>query len=150
MLTGTAGRVVRADPARRGLLYAGTQGGVYVSIDDGAHWAAIGAPLDPTVIVQTIDVSARDPHRIYVSATRGYASSRTASLFVSTDDGAHWTERALTQGDKGPDGAGTRVGLPRRASSANSANSARLTPGARRDGLFDAQSKNLLTRLLYV
>jgi photosystem II stability/assembly factor-like uncharacterized protein len=30
--------VVREDPARRGLLYAGTQHGVYVSFDDGARW----------------------------------------------------------------------------------------------------------------
>ena len=31
-------RVVREDPERRGLLYAGTETGVYVSFDDGAHW----------------------------------------------------------------------------------------------------------------
>jgi photosystem II stability/assembly factor-like uncharacterized protein len=29
---------VREDPARKGLLYAGTQHGVYVSFDDGDHW----------------------------------------------------------------------------------------------------------------
>jgi hypothetical protein len=28
---------LRADPVRRGLLYAGTDGGVSVSFDDGAH-----------------------------------------------------------------------------------------------------------------
>ncbi|HET7092844.1 MAG TPA: glycosyl hydrolase, partial [Thermomicrobiales bacterium] len=32
-------RVVRADPERRGLLYAGTETGLYVSLDDGAHWS---------------------------------------------------------------------------------------------------------------
>lgn len=31
-------RVVREDPVRPGLLYAGTEFGVYVSTDDGAHW----------------------------------------------------------------------------------------------------------------
>src|SRR5260370_42253391 len=31
-------RVVREDPARRGLLYAGTEFGVYVSFAGGAHW----------------------------------------------------------------------------------------------------------------
>jgi photosystem II stability/assembly factor-like uncharacterized protein len=30
--------VVREDPVRRGLLYAGTEGGIYVSFDDGEHW----------------------------------------------------------------------------------------------------------------
>jgi photosystem II stability/assembly factor-like uncharacterized protein len=31
-------RVVREDPARKGLLYAGTERGVYFSLDDGAQW----------------------------------------------------------------------------------------------------------------
>ena len=31
-------RVIRCDPARPGLLYAGTETGVYVSFDDGASW----------------------------------------------------------------------------------------------------------------
>jgi photosystem II stability/assembly factor-like uncharacterized protein len=31
-------RVVREDPARAGLLYAGTEFGMYVSFDDGGHW----------------------------------------------------------------------------------------------------------------
>lgn len=31
-------RVVREDPVRPGLLYAGTEFGLYVSFDDGAHW----------------------------------------------------------------------------------------------------------------
>jgi photosystem II stability/assembly factor-like uncharacterized protein len=31
-------RVVREDPARRGLLFAGTETGLYVSADDGASW----------------------------------------------------------------------------------------------------------------
>ena len=35
--------VVREDPTRRGLLYAGTQHGVYISYDDGALWQ----PLNP-------------------------------------------------------------------------------------------------------
>jgi photosystem II stability/assembly factor-like uncharacterized protein len=32
---------VREDPARRGLLYAGTETGVFVSFDDGAHWQSL-------------------------------------------------------------------------------------------------------------
>jgi photosystem II stability/assembly factor-like uncharacterized protein len=31
-------RVIREDPARRGLLFAGTETGLYVSLDDGASW----------------------------------------------------------------------------------------------------------------
>jgi photosystem II stability/assembly factor-like uncharacterized protein len=35
-------RVVREDPARRGLLYAGTETGLYVSFDDGGQWHRLG------------------------------------------------------------------------------------------------------------
>jgi photosystem II stability/assembly factor-like uncharacterized protein len=31
-------RVIRADPVRKGLLYAGTETGIYISADDGASW----------------------------------------------------------------------------------------------------------------
>ncbi|MEL7146742.1 MAG: glycosyl hydrolase, partial [Bacteroidota bacterium] len=31
-------RVLRADPERKGLLYAGTENGMYISFDDGASW----------------------------------------------------------------------------------------------------------------
>jgi photosystem II stability/assembly factor-like uncharacterized protein len=31
-------RVIREDPNRRGLLYAGTETGIYASFDDGGHW----------------------------------------------------------------------------------------------------------------
>jgi photosystem II stability/assembly factor-like uncharacterized protein len=34
-------RVIREDPVRRGLLYAGTETGLYVSFDDGAHWQSL-------------------------------------------------------------------------------------------------------------
>ena len=34
-------RVVREDPVRKGLLYAGTNTGVDVSFDDGAHWQSL-------------------------------------------------------------------------------------------------------------
>jgi photosystem II stability/assembly factor-like uncharacterized protein len=35
-------RVIREDPKRRGLLYAGTETGMYVSFDDGSHWQRLG------------------------------------------------------------------------------------------------------------
>jgi photosystem II stability/assembly factor-like uncharacterized protein len=42
-------RAVRADPVRRGLLYAGTEHGVYVSFDDGDHWQSLqlNLPMSP-------------------------------------------------------------------------------------------------------
>lgn len=42
-------RVIRADPAREGLLYVGTETGIYVSTDDGATWDRweSGIPVTP-------------------------------------------------------------------------------------------------------
>jgi photosystem II stability/assembly factor-like uncharacterized protein len=38
---GAVVHAVREDPARSGLLYAGTERGVFVSFDDGAHWQSL-------------------------------------------------------------------------------------------------------------
>jgi photosystem II stability/assembly factor-like uncharacterized protein len=42
-------RVVREDPSRAGLLYAGTEFGMYVSFDDGGHWRTLqlNMPITP-------------------------------------------------------------------------------------------------------
>jgi hypothetical protein len=36
---------VREDPTRKGLLYAGTQHGIYISYDDGDHWESLNLNL---------------------------------------------------------------------------------------------------------
>ncbi|HEY2824758.1 MAG TPA: hypothetical protein VGI83_04365 [Gemmatimonadales bacterium] len=46
--TGSYVRVVRADPKRAGLLFAGTESGVYVSFDDGDHWQSLQLNLPNT------------------------------------------------------------------------------------------------------
>ncbi len=43
-------RAVRADPVRRGLLFAGTELGVYFSFDDGDHWQPLQLNLPVTPI----------------------------------------------------------------------------------------------------
>ncbi|MBZ5534945.1 MAG: hypothetical protein LAO31_03235 [Acidobacteriia bacterium] len=42
-------RAVREDPVRKGLLFAGTETGVYVSFDDGDHWQVLqlNLPVSP-------------------------------------------------------------------------------------------------------
>jgi photosystem II stability/assembly factor-like uncharacterized protein len=60
--------VVRADPVRKGLLYAGTIGGVYVSFDDGDHWQPLQRDL-PTAWVTDLQVRGAD----LVAATNGRA-----------------------------------------------------------------------------
>ena len=47
-------RVVREDPDRKGLLYAGTEYGIYVSLDDGASWESfqLNLPITPVTDIQ--------------------------------------------------------------------------------------------------
>ena len=52
-------RVVREDPVRPGLLYAGTEFGVYVSFDDGARWHSLRNNL-PVVPVTDLRVHQGD------------------------------------------------------------------------------------------
>ncbi len=42
-------RAIREDPDRKGLLYAGTEFGLYLSVDDGAHWQRfqLNLPVTP-------------------------------------------------------------------------------------------------------
>jgi len=41
---------VKEDPARRGLLFAGTERGAFVSFDDGDHWQSLQLDLPPTSV----------------------------------------------------------------------------------------------------
>ncbi|HRK27192.1 MAG TPA: hypothetical protein PK239_07860 [Chitinophagales bacterium] len=59
-------RVLRADPARPGLLYCGTETGMYISFDDGANWQPFQLNLP---IVPITDLAVRDNNLI--AATQG-------------------------------------------------------------------------------
>ena len=61
-------RVVREDPRKRGLLYAGTEEGVYVSFNEGANWRPLKLNL-PTVPVHDLVIKDND----LVVATHGRA-----------------------------------------------------------------------------
>jgi len=52
-------RVVREDPDREGLLYAGTEFGMFISFDDGAHWQSFQMNL-PATPVTDIKVYRKD------------------------------------------------------------------------------------------
>ena len=60
--------VVRSDPARPGLLYAGNEAGVYVSFDDGGSWQPLQQNL-PTAWVRDLLVHGDD----LIAATQGRA-----------------------------------------------------------------------------
>jgi len=80
--------VVRADPRRAGLLYAGTEVGAFVSLDDGAHWRPLQKGL-PTAWVRDLLVHGDD----LVAATQG------RGLWVM-DDIAPLRETVAASGEK--------------------------------------------------
>lgn len=59
-------RAIRADPGREGLLYTGTEWGMYVSFDDGASWSSFQLNLP---IVSIRDLHVKDNNLI--AATHG-------------------------------------------------------------------------------
>lgn len=61
-------RVVRCDPVRRGLLYAGTETGMYVSFDDGANWRSLQLNLP---VVPITDLAVHKRERDLIVATQG-------------------------------------------------------------------------------
>src|SRR5467141_1632658 len=59
-------RTVREDPVRKGLLYAGTERGVYVSFDSGDHWQSLRLNM-PVVAIHDLAIELDD----LVAATYG-------------------------------------------------------------------------------
>ncbi len=64
----TPTRVVREDPNREGLLYAGTEFGMYISFDDGAHWQPFFQNM-PQIPINDIRIHKKD----LLVATQGRA-----------------------------------------------------------------------------
>jgi photosystem II stability/assembly factor-like uncharacterized protein len=62
-------RVLRADPARAGLLYAGTERGVYVSFDDGGRWQPLQLNLP---LVPITDLAVKDSDLVAATQGRGF------------------------------------------------------------------------------
>jgi photosystem II stability/assembly factor-like uncharacterized protein len=67
-------RVIRCDPARKGLLYAGTETGLYVSFDDGANWRRFQLNLPVTPI-----------HDLVVKGTDLVAGTHGRSIWILDD-----------------------------------------------------------------
>ena len=62
-------RVVREDPAQPGLLYAGTEAGMYVSFNDGRDWQSLRLNLPPVPIT---DLSVRQGDLVAATQGRGF------------------------------------------------------------------------------
>ncbi len=60
----------------------------------GGSWAPSGVALDPTLVLDTIDLARGDPQRIYVSG-KTFGAPTQAFLLVSTDGGQSYTPRTI-------------------------------------------------------
>lgn len=117
-------RVVREDPQRKELLYAGTETGAYISFDAGDHWQSLQLNL-PTVSVRDLNVHGSDliaatyGRALWIlddiSPLRQLASAVTAKALLFKPAAAtrtHWDNHPDTplppetpHGDNPPDGA---------------------------------------------
>lgn len=61
--------VVREDPVRRGLLYAGTETGAYISFNDGETWQALQGNLPPVMVMQ---MRVKDDDLVVATHGRGF------------------------------------------------------------------------------
>src|SRR6185312_8134910 len=61
--------VVREDPVRRGLLFAGTERAVYVSFDDGDHWQSLRLNMAPSSVR---DIIVKDDDLVAATHGRGF------------------------------------------------------------------------------
>jgi photosystem II stability/assembly factor-like uncharacterized protein len=68
--------VVREDRVRRGMLYAGTQHGFYLSVDDGDHWRSLSLNLPDTPI-----------HDIWVEGNDIAITAHGRSFYILDDIG---------------------------------------------------------------
>ncbi|HET6177303.1 MAG TPA: hypothetical protein VFE61_10240 [Candidatus Sulfotelmatobacter sp.] len=69
ILSPSFARVIREDPRTKGLLYVGTEFGIYVSFDDGNHWQSLQLNL-PVTSVQ--DIAIHDDDLIVATHGRSF------------------------------------------------------------------------------
>ena len=120
-------RVVREDPKRKGLLYAGTETGMYISFDDGASWKPFQLNLP---IVPITDLVVRDNNLIVATQGRSLyiiddlsvlhqldtnSGSASAILYQPKDayrtKGGAGRRASLTEGQNHPNGVVTHFYL---------------------------------------
>lgn len=76
---------IREDPTRKGLLYVGTDMGVYASLDAGASWFAYGKGM-PNTPIHDLAIQARDKEMVVASHARSVWKVSVALLQEITDE----------------------------------------------------------------
>jgi len=64
-------RVIREDPNKRGLLYAGTETGMYISFDNGDHWQSFQLNL-PVVPITDLAIQKREKELVVATQGRSF------------------------------------------------------------------------------
>ncbi|MFT6839527.1 MAG: photosystem II stability/assembly factor-like uncharacterized protein [Candidatus Azotimanducaceae bacterium] len=82
-------RVVRADPVRRGLLFAGTERGLYHSLDDGRSWTSLQLDLP---VVPITDLAIKGDDLIAATQGRGYWILDDLAVLRQLDPAAQGTK----------------------------------------------------------
>ncbi len=120
-------RVLREDPKRKGLLYAGTETGMYISFDDGANWQPFQLDLP---VVPITDLTIKDNNLIVATQGRSLwiiddltvlhqlhdaIKNKAAHLFKPKDSyrtkGSTTETPSLTEGQNHPNGVVTHFYL---------------------------------------
>jgi MYXO-CTERM domain-containing protein len=68
---------------------------LFETTDEGKTFAALPAAFDSSLLLETVDVTATDPNRIYVSAVRDPGEQSTAVLLTSNDRGKSFVETPI-------------------------------------------------------
>ena len=89
-------RALRADPDRRGLLYAGTERGIYYSSDDGKSWNTLQLNLP---IVPITDLAVKEKDLVAATQGRGYWILDDLSVLHQLDDDGTKTSSLYTPRD---------------------------------------------------
>jgi photosystem II stability/assembly factor-like uncharacterized protein len=80
-------RVVREDPNKPGLLYAGTERGIFVSFNDGEHWQSLNLNL-PGTPVRDLQVHKRDMDLVIATHGRSFWILDDITPLYEIKDGA--------------------------------------------------------------
>ena len=81
-------RALLASPGQAGVVFAGTDKGLYRSGDSGGTWSLIDAPMSG-YCVWALAVDPHDPRNMYA----GTGTPNPAALFRSNDGGVNWQKR---------------------------------------------------------
>lgn len=78
-------RAIAVDPLREGLLYVGTETGIYISFNDGGKWQRLQLNL-PNVAITDLTVSRRDNDLVLASQGRAFYILDEISVFQQLSD----------------------------------------------------------------